>query len=685
MAKRKKSAGKLGWLWLWAIFALSLFYYEAVFRMATVGEFWKLSTLAMLLFSLSFGTLGYFLSTLTRSKTANAILGTLLLTVTAVIFLVEYFVFRSFKIFYDVKTVVGGAGDVAGGFTSEIFNLVFSLDGLCKIGLFLLPSVVFAAASRWLAHSGGLGLRRRLVILLTMILTYGSSVALVFSSPVCRSIYKDEYNFQSAVGNFGLLTGIRLDISRLFADPGGEGFDIVDIPTFPPVTDPPTTPGPTDPTQTVPETTVPEETKPIEYGYNEMELEFPSTGNGYYKSLNEYVQAMTASKQNPYTGLFEGKNLIFITAEAFSAEVIDPELTPTLYRLANKGIQFTDYYQPSSAGTTGGEYQNIFGMLPTEGGMSFKETVGKLNYFTLGSQLDRLGYYGMAYHNNSYTFYSRHKTHKNLGYSNGYMGYGNGMEEFVKNQWPQSDLEMIQGTLPTYIGKEPFNIYYMTVSGHSNYTTIGNCMTKKNWDKVQDLPYSDLVKGYFAANLELEYAMEYLVQELEAQGIADDTVIVIAADHFPYGLDDEAGGFAQMKNLEELYGHPIADSFDRDHSRLIIWSGCLEEMDPIVVDSPTSSLDILPTLSNLFGTEFDSRLMPGRDVFSGAPALVYTTGYDWKTEYGTYYASSGTFVPVSEDIQIPEGYVEQMKTIVRNRVRFCSYVLKSDYYRYLFG
>ena len=88
---------------------------------------------------------------------------------------------------------------------------------------------------------------------------------------------------------------------------------------------------------------------------------------------------------------------------------------------------------------------------------------------------------------------------------------------------------------------------------------------------------------------------------------------------------------------------------------------------------------------DLFGTEFDSRLMPGRDVFSDAPALVYRTNYDWKTEYGTYYAASGKFVPVSDDIEIPEGYVDAVKKTVKNRIAYCKGVLETDYYRHVFG
>jgi len=668
MEKKKNRSS----LWLFAIFTLVYLYFESLFRISALGSFFTGSTVYMLLFALSWGLLGYLVATLIPSRKVSVVLTSVQLLLTSVIFLVEYFIHRYFNVFYDVTTVIGGAGGVATGFMDNTLDLLFRWDSLLTIVLFLLPGLLYVFWLRRYAFCPKLGMLKRLVILLLTVAVFIGNQALLLGDATYSPMYRQEYNFQAAVTNFGLLTGIRLDVQQLlFGQEKASDFEIVEIPTFPTVPEPTqeTTPDSTE------ETVV--ETQPIEYGYNVMELNFPITGVAAIDSINAYVQSLTPSKQNAYTGLFEGKNLIFITAEAFTAEVIDPVLTPTLYRLANKGIQFTDFYQPDSAGTTGGEYQNIFGMLPTAGGMSFKNTASQSNFFTMGNQLNRLGYYGKAYHNHDYFFYDRHLTHNNLGYSDGYTGFGNGLEKFVTDQWPKSDLEMFQGTVPTFLEKQPFNIYYMTVSGHSNYGPGSNCMTAKNWDSVKDLPYSTEVKGYLAANMELEHAMAYLVQTLEDAGIADDTVIVLVADHYPYGLNYNC--------IAELYGYRYENLLQRDHNRLILWCGMLEDMDPIVVDTPTSSLDILPTLSNLFGTEFDSRLMPGRDVFSDAPALVYNMLYDWKTEYGTYIASTNSFTPVSEDIQIPEGYVEQIKAIVRNRIRYSSSVLNVDYYEFLFG
>ncbi len=644
------------------LFPLILFYYEVVFHLSTMGSIFTISTLLLLLFSFGYGGLLYLLCTLFRNKTVNTVLTCVFIGLPAVLYLVEYFVFRQFKELYDINTVLFGASDAMGGFGDIALSLVFSLDGIFKILLYFLPLAVFFLIKKNLPLSANR--KDRLWALGGSVVCYGLSLLLVFTSSVYAPIFSKEYNFGSAVNHFGLLTAVGLDIKK-----GTVGTQTVE---FEPVSAIPALPS-------LSTQSDPQEQK--EYGFQQMELPLQGA-NGDIQKLNDYVSSLTPAKKNKYTGLFKGKNLIFITAEAFTAEVIDPTLTPTLYRLATKGIQFTDYYQPNGAGTTGGEYQNIFGMLPTQGGASFKQTAGHYNYMTIGSQLNRLGYYGKAFHNNSHTFYDRNLTHVNLGYSDGFMGYGSGMEQYVKNCWPQSDAEMMAGTLPTFIDKQPFNVYYMSVSGHSSYTQNDNSMTAKHWERVAHLPYSDAVKGYLAANLDLEDALTQTLATLEAKGIADDTVICISSDHFPYGLD-ENGKLGNLPNLSELYGYNVTTGMQRDHSRLILWSGCLESMEPIVVSSPTFSLDVLPTLSNLFGTEYDSRLFPGRDVLSDTPALVFNGSYDWKTDFGTYYASSGKFEPAS-GVTVPEGYVDTVKTHVRNKIQFCSLVLETDYFRYLF-
>lgn len=680
------------------LFPVTVFYFELVFLSSTVRNVLSIGLLYTMLFSFFFGILFQLLRSLFKDPRKNRIATATLLFLLAIPYLTEFFVYRAFKIFYDINTITGGAGDAVGGFSGDILRLIFCFDGLVHIFLFLLPFVLYIAFGRLLEPAKAAAAKIRIILAGSALILYLLAVLLIYYNPVCRPMYAKEYNYQSAVSNFGLLTGIRLDLKKTFfnkknavifetiATPSDASSAVTQASGNRENSTPETkAPGESSITEmiTEEETTSPEI---IDYGYHILDIDFmklASGASGALASLDAYVASLPASSKNQYTGLFEGKNLIFLSAEAFSAEVIDPDLTPTLYRLATKGINFLDFYQPASAGTTGGEYNNLMGLLPTDGGMSMKDTVGHLNYMTMGSQLNRLGYYGKAFHNNDYTYYDRDKTHINLGYSDGFMGYGNGMEQYVANVWPQSDLEMITGTLPMYIDKQPFNIYYMTVSGHGLYSTSSNSMTAKNWERVQGLPYSDSVKAYLAAQLELEDALAYLVEALEDAGIADETVICLSADHFPYGLDYDAA-LGNMPYLSELYGYDVTTNLERDHNRLILWCGCLEKDDPIIVDTPVSSIDILPTLSNLFGIEFDSRLLPGRDVFSDAEPLVFNLSYDWKTVLGTYTAATGTFTPASPDTVIPDGYIDRIKTTVRNKITYCEGVLNNNYYAHVF-
>ena len=445
------------------------------------------------------------------------------------------------------------------------------------------------------------------------------------------------------------------------------------------VTTEPSTEAATEPSEEETTESIPEETEPKVYQPHVISgLDFgelaETAKDSTLKTLYTYLDALPPALENEYTGLFEGKNLILITAESFNYAIIDPELTPTLYRLSTKGIQFNNAFVPLWSGSTSGGELAVFCGLAMNCEMNTYSSQKPFN--TIGRQLMNQGYFSRAYHNNDYCFYDRNKTHENLGYEK-YIGMGNGLEEGVEEVWPASDAEMIDFTLPQYIDQQPFSIYYMTVSAHCRYNFLGNAQSKKNQDLVQDLPYSTALKAYIACNLELEKGLTSLVAQLEEAGIADDTVIVMTADHFPYGLGTAWGN--DHNCLAELYGVDKYDEIERDRNTLIIWSGCLEDMD-IEIDAPVCSLDILPTLSNLFGLEYDSRLTVGRDVLGTEEAIVPWPDGSWVTELGKYESSTKKFTPYVDESQIPEGYVDRISALVRTRVNFSLSVQRCNFF-----
>ena len=323
----------------------------------------------------------------------------------------------------------------------------------------------------------------------------------------------------------------------------------------------------------------------------------------------------------------------------------------------------------------------MVGLVPTTKGMCMSMAIEQPLFLTIGSQLQREGYYSAAYHNHYADFYNRNRTHTHLGYDRFIARY-QGLEGLTE-EWPESDLEMMNITVPDYIDHQPFSIYYMTVSGHCGYSLQENAQARKNYDAVKDLPCSEQVKCYLASQLELEKAMASLVEQLEKAGIADDTVIVLSPDHYPYGLERSAAWKTNRNYLCELLGVDELTPFIRDRSTLIIWSGCLEGKN-IQVDDPVYSLDILPTLSNLFGVPYDSRLLVGRDVFSEEMPLVFWPNYQWKTDRGTYDASEGVFTP-AEGQTADQAYIDYVSQLVRNKCTYSAQVRDRGYFTWLAG
>ncbi|MCQ2555464.1 MAG: LTA synthase family protein, partial [Clostridia bacterium] len=574
---------------------------------------------------------------------------------------VMYFVENSFSTFMDIKSIFQATGDVLTDFKSTIISILYT--GFGTILLFQVPFILYLVFRRCLSYEK-IRLVKIIVPVLGILLVLTSYVAQI-SGKNDRIRVTSEYEFDNVVRHYGIIPGFTIDLWHIVFGYERE----IEI--------------------------NPEDIKIVKPGMigtmelNELPVDFrylaEHTSNDRLKNIYRYLDTLEGSEKNEYTGIFEGKNLIFITAESFTKEAVSEELTPTLYRLMTKGINFNDYYQPAWGGSTStGEFSIMTGLIPTSKVNSIQETKNKNMWTTVGNMLKSEGYYTMAYHNNTYTYYDRHLTHKNLGYS-GWMGMGNGMENGVRWIWPESDDEMFRFTVDKYLDKQPFSIYYITVSGHTNYTPMGNNMCRENWNRVKGLDCSDAVKGYIACNLELEDALSYLMSRLEEEDMLDDTVIAIAADHYPYGLENSAVWQSDRNYLLELFNVKTLGERERDHNALIIWNGELEKREPIVVDEPTYSLDIVPTLCNLFGVDFDSRLTVGRDVFSDTDPLVIWYNRSFMTDKGYYNSAEGKFYPNDGVvIENEEEYINGIKRIINNKFALSELVLSTDIYNQIY-
>lgn len=579
----------------------------------------------------------------------------------AAIMMVELLVQQAYGSFMRPTRILTGAAGVLTDYTDVVIEMIFNNWWRILIALIPVILVLFSAAPK--AEN-----KRRWLILSLVLSIVGGCAGFggMMLYPNGIDGYLSQYDFNAAIPEYGIIVSMFTEISGLGNREDGMTLDFSELqtPTIPEVSE--------QQDQTTPDAEAVVYNPHIIPGLDFAELAENEKDNSL-RGLYSYMASQPPAMENEYTGLFKGKNLIFITAEAFNYSIIDPEMTPTLYRLSTEGINFTNFYEPLWSGcTSGGELANLSGLaMNCEMGTYSKHKP----FNTIGNLLMEEGYFSRAYHNNVYTFYDRHKTHTNLGYEQ-FIGMGNGMEAGVKNSWPQSDLEMIDFTMPQFIDNQPFSIYYMTVSAHCRYNQLGNAQSKKNWTLVEDLPYSEGVKAYIACNLELEMALTSMIKQLEDAGIADDTVIVMAPDHYPYGLGTSWG--LKKDGLAELYGVEKYDLFQRDKNTLIIWSGCLEDLD-LQIDAPVCSVDILPTLSNLFGVTYDSRMTIGRDVLGTEEAISLWPDYSWVTELGTYNASNHKFTPY-EGAEIPEGYVERISAIVTNKVKFSRIIQTTNFF-----
>ena len=654
MANWKKTApaALLAVYWIFA-----LLYWEGLLHRAVFGSFQNGIAYAVG-FSVSAAlVLALAVSFLRKGRFAVNILLTLVLTVLYGSQIVYNFIFGTL---YSVK-MMGQGGDAVTSFWRELLSTMG--DRLPWLLALFVPLAVLLLLGKFCA-----GIRQpvpmlwRCVLAVLAVLTFGATRYCMDLGGT--GMFSDAYFYRSTeiatnqtAQRFGLLTTFRLELTR-----GGKE---------------------TEQDYFIPEQTEPEQDntvqEPVEVKYNVMDIDWDAlnamTEDKKRLAINDYCSRLTGTNQNAYTGFLSDYNLIVLCAESFSTGAIDPELTPTLYKLSQEGILFENYYNTFPNTTTDGEYALLQGLYPDTGRSKAVSSLyaSRDSYlpFTLGNVFrEQRGFESWGYHNYRGTYYGRNESHPNMGYTMRFAG--DGME--FTTTWPASDLEMMEQSVDDYIGQEQFHAYYMTFSGHYKYETGANAIAKRNFDAVKDLPYSsNTIKAYLSCNIELDKAMEYLMQRLEEAGVADKTAIVIAGDHFPYGLSND--------QYSELIGYEI-DDFSKYKSSLIFWVGGLEEN--IVVDEYCCNVDVLPTILNLWGLTYDSRLLAGTDVFSDGTHAAVLIDKSWLTDKVWFNANTGEIRYQVEESQVSADYIESMNRLIATRFSISADILNSAYYNFVF-
>ena len=630
--------------------AFWIVYLELIYRIFVVGDFFSLNTLSVILFSMTWMAITALIVSLFNEK-VNRIVSYFILFFYTFITLAQIVYYNFYDSIFSFFSLTTGTGQVM-----QFWQMI--LEVIARIwyvfALTLVPLILYYIFNKKIFKFNKLRLKDillnlvLLVFSLTMILvevTYDNKG--VYS--LNRLIYKTHAPMLT-INKTGLWSMQAIDLYRYIF-----GFEEeVEVSTV----------------EETPEKVELEKEKE----YNKIDIDFESLiekeNNSTVKNMHKYFSSVVPSEKNKYTGLFKGKNLIFITAEAFDTIAIDKDITPTLYKMANNSYIFTNYYQPLyPVSTSDGEYMNLTSLIPKEGVWSFYKSSKISMPMGFGTMFKNEGYTSYGFHNHTYKYYDRHLSHPNIGLS--YIGCGNGLEKKMNcKRWPNSDYEMIDATTDYYLNDEkPFATYYMTVSGHLNYNFYGNSMSARNKNKVKNLKYSDAIKAYYAAQIELDKAMELLLKKLEEKGVLDDTLIIMGPDHYPYGLT--------KKQMNEVSNIDRSDEFENYHTTLIMYNPSIEKT---VIDKTISGLDLLPTIYNLYGIEFDSRLLMGRDIFSDSEHIVILSDRSWITEAGRYNSVTRKFTKTTEE-EIDDNYIDRINSIVNNRFSMSALILDNNYYK----
>ena len=328
-------------------------------------------------------------------------------------------------------------------------------------------------------------------------------------------------------------------------------------------------------------------------------------------TVDDYNKIYGTSKlDNEYTGLFKDKNVIYIMMESIDTWVIDKETMPTLYQLQKTGLNFTNRYSPFFNGgqTINSEFALNSGMYA----ISNKDTIYDIDYidypYSLANILKKNGYSVNSFHANTGSFYNRDTFHKLLGYDKHYSLEDMQEEGFLnknKNYFSDSIASSDDKVFNLMTNKEQkFMSFYTTYSAHLEYTK-SNKVFRSIEHTIPSYKYEEEEYIYRTLAKDTDDFIKNLINKLEKNNLLDDTILVIASDHYVYGYSDTeyvAKKKGVNNNRKELQNTPF-----------IIWS---KDMEPQKIDTILDTADILPTVFNLLGIDYNPNNYMGTDVFS---------------------------------------------------------------------
>ena len=388
------------------------------------------------------------------------------------------------------------------------------------------------------------------------------------------------------------------------------------------------------------------------------------------KFLEKMYYKQTPHEKNNYTGIFKGKNVIFLQLEGLDSWLLNEEDTPTIYKMLNNSINFNNHYSYYTGGgsTFNSELAVSTGFITPISYIQNAYSFNK-NYFphSLPNMLKNEGYGVNAFHMNNGEYYMRDINYRNWGYDNYYSLMDT--KKYTDISY-QLDRELILNEVfyeKMFKQKTPFMNYVITYTPHTPFSIdskLGKLVSEKVFKDGEiktTLTEEDVARLYAA---ETDYMVELLLKALEDNGLIDNTIIVAYADHYLYTLND--------KTILDKYKNSEDNRIN--HTPFFIWSKDFNRVD---VTKVNSQLDILPTVLNLLGIEYCDENYIGSDImdefYSG---FVFFSDYSWFD--GTNYVQYSD--RVSTDV-IQKKYIDDMNERINALIKKNDLTLKYDYFR----
>lgn len=388
------------------------------------------------------------------------------------------------------------------------------------------------------------------------------------------------------------------------------------------------------------------------------------------KFLDSIYKAEDTKEENAYTGKFKGKNLIFLQLEGMDTWMLTKKTTPNLYNLRKHSIDFSNHYSIYTGGgsTFNSEFAVNTGFTTP---ISYIENVYSFSKNTFPYTMARLfkeqNYSVNAFHMNKGEFYSRDINYKSWGYDNYY-----GLQDIQKYNDERYVLDrelILNKTFYNKIFKQQGNFvnYIITYSPHTPFTTekeVGKILAEEKYGKgnIPKLSEEDCAK---MAASETDNMVGLLIQALKDNGLYDNTVIVAYADHYLYTLDDKS----ILDKYKETSNNLI------NHTPFFIWSSDLGQLTSI--SKVNMQMDILPTVLNLFGIDYNSNNYIGHDILSNDfKGYAFFSDYSWYD--GKVYVENQQ---ITNGKKMSKNKLDSMNNLISDVIKKNDLTLKYDYFK----